>query len=104
MSEPGIVAVELFTQSKRAEDPEPDRDAMAYAEIRGALDCMAEGVAEVEQQPLRLVEFVTLNEPLLGLQALLNDPPETVEFHVDAGFLGKVIGERETAPREADLR
>ena len=44
----GDVAIAL--EGERAEDAEADGDAVRYAVMRGALERVAEGVAEVEEQ------------------------------------------------------
>ncbi len=56
----------LALVSERAQDTEADGDAVWDLVVGSALDRMAEGVSEVEEEAFVLIELVDLDEVLLG--------------------------------------
>src|SRR4051794_24072340 len=61
--------VKFRTEVESGKAPHADRDAVRDAVAGAAFERVAEAVAEVEQQPLILVELVDFDEPLLRAQA-----------------------------------
>ena len=96
----GNVAIAL--EGERAEDAEGDGDAVRDAEVRGALEGMAEGVAEVEEETFFLSNSsISMKCFLASRELRMSASSEAVLMEVE-GLVARCAA-KDSGPRQKQI-